>query len=56
MMYEHELVSRGEAIINNIQEEGTALKVLRKKQYPYTRYPMHNPVGSPKPHGKNHLA
>ena len=31
MMYEHELVYRGGTVINNIQEEGTAVKVLRKR-------------------------
>ena len=56
MMYEHEMVSRGRTVINNIQEEGIAVKVLRKRQYPHTRYPTRDPFGIPKPHGKNHLA
>ena len=56
MMYLYELVSRGGTLINNTQEEWIAVKVLRKRQYPHTRYPTRDTVGSPKPHGKNHLA
>ena len=55
-MYENDLVSLGGTVLNNIQEEGTAVKVLRKRKYPHTRYPTRNPARIPKPHGKNHLA
>ena len=55
MMYEHELVSQEGTIINKIQEEGTSVKILRKRQYPHIRYPKCDLVAIPKLRGKNHL-
>ena len=54
-MYEHDLDPWGETVIWNILEEGIAVEVLRKMQYPHTQYPTSDTTRSPKPNGVTHL-
>ena len=53
---ENELIPQGGPAIRVIQEKGTVVEIYQKINYPYTRYPMRNTIGIPKPHGETHLA